>query len=916
MISSGVHRFKLIPSALLMAFSSYILNYSLINPSEHSIFLLIFRIIASLFLLLLIVFSRKSHFLLKISAYSWFFEAIFYINLEIPVYKLNKTLQLLSIFRFLSIFVLFSPKITSKSQENLSFLLLLALIINFSFKIGIENYLEILSLTFEIILFFFALFCFKRKKLEKHLKESLLLKTFSFFNEGVIILQKINSVYKIKLFNEKVLNLLDFNEISPMNFPVLNEKMHFFRFEKIKCTKEIGQSHGFLSKNQEKNMKDSLSFSNLSEILLFYEAKNRGNEAFHFLRLMKRETPLPFSSNLKLTIKKAFLYEKSFFFLFFRKIDSIEDLKEKNEIKTRLLSTFSHELKTPLNSSIPLLSEVLEKPDKIAYLRKALSCLKLLENSLNNILDYSLILSEQFLINLGGIELNELLTEVFSIIKEQIELKGLILDINLENSLEKVQIYTDYIRLRQILLNIFLNAIQFTYKGSISLRIVKVSSEPLSIEIRIRDTGIGISSEKLRLLQEKLLYNEEIPLNSTGSCLGLIIGNNIASLLGKYGLEIDSVENEGTTVRFFVVDQKNYEVFKAFDLKKQEILEENMMIMKKKQERNNMIYENSRIFDSMRKSNLEEESEKKLKKNDKFSNFAKTKRNSANPVIQINSNDFNRDSIQFTTRNIKKQEKKRSNSVILSSKRFSYEISKEILSFSSDSSKKSASFILSSETEEISLTDRIKIYDFEDKIHCKDKGFLINKKLGSFQHLELKKKLLRKDKGGGTLDHLNFESISQIETGKKTDIFTKSKFVTFSQNIKCLCEEILIVDDDPFNLFSLEIMLKSLNFTCKKASNGQEAIEVLKNFKKCHEKCKGIRLILMDYQMPVLDGVESTKEIKKMIKIGEINEIPVIGCTAFTAKNEVLKCLEAGMKDIFFKPLNRNVIQGIIKNWM
>ena len=79
---------------------------------------------------------------------------------------------------------------------------------------------------------------------------------------------------------------------------------------------------------------------------------------------------------------------------------------------------------------------------------------------------------------------------------------------------------------------------------------------------------------------------------------------------------------------------------------------------------------------------------------------------------------------------------------------------------------------------------------------------------------------------------------------------------------------------------------------------------------------QGIRLVLMDYQMPVLDGVESTKEIRKMIQRGEIKDIPVIGCTAFTAKNEVLKCLEAGMNDIFFKPLNRNVIQNIIKQWM
>ena len=821
-----------------------------------------------------------------------------------PVYKLNKTLQLLSIFRFLSISMLFYPKITSKSEQNLSFLLLLAVIINISFVIGIENHLEILSLAFEILLLFFAIFCYKKKKLEKRLKNALLLKTFNFFNEGVIILHKRKSHFEIKLFNEKALNLLDFNEISSMNFPVLNEKMRFFRFEKVKCTKEMSEANVFATKNHEKTLIESLPFSNLSEILWFYEKKSRKNESFYFSRLIKN---LPFSSNLKLIIKRGFLNKKNYFFLFLRKIDSLEDLKEKNEIKTRLLSSFSHELKTPLNSSIPLLSEALEKPGKTAYLSKVLSCLKLLDNSLNNILDYSLILSDQFLINLCQIDLKELLTEVFSIISEQIELKGLILDI--ENSLEKTSIYTDYIRLRQILLNIFLNSIQFTSKGRISLRIVKVSSEPLAIEMRIQDTGIGISVEKLRALHEKLLYNEEIPLNSTGSGLGLIIGNNIASLLGKNSLEIDSVENKGTTVRFFVVDQKNYEVFNAFDLKKQEILEENMMIMKKKQERNNMIYEDSRVFDSLRKSKLEEESENKLKKNENFAILAKIKRNSANPVlIQINSNEFDDNSENIVHKNMKKRLTKYANSMILSTKKL---ISLQIKELLSNSSEKSSVLSLSSKNEKISIND-IKAYDFEDKIHCKAQKLKINKKLGSFQHLELKTNKIMSSHQGGTLDHLNFESISQIETGKKME---KSKFV-FPHQTMCLCDEILIVDDDVFNLFSLEIMLKSLNFSCKKASNGQEAIEILKNFKKCHERCKGIRLVLMDYQMPVLDGVESTKEIRKMIKEGVIEEIPVIGCTAFTAKNEVLKCLEAGMKDIFFKPLNKNVIQGIIKKWM
>ena len=84
---------------------------------------------------------------------------------------------------------------------------------------------------------------------------------------------------------------------------------------------------------------------------------------------------------------------------------------------------------------------------------------------------------------------------------------------------------------------------------------------------------------------------------------------------------------------------------------------------------------------------------------------------------------------------------------------------------------------------------------------------------------------------------------------------------------------------------------------------------------KTRENCK-IKLILMDYQMPVMDGVESTKEIMKMIENKEIYDIPIIGCTAFTTKNEVSKCLEAGMKDIIFKPLSKNIIENLVHQWL
>ena len=585
------------------------------------------------------------------------------------------------------------------------------------------------------------------------------------------------------------------------------------------------------------------------------------------------------------------------------------------------MRSFSHELKTPLNCSIPLLSEVLkaENPIEKGYVAKVLSCLKILENSLNNILDYSLILSEQFLINLGFVNIDELLHEVFTIINEQVDLKGIEFISEIDDSFDQNQcIYSDYIRLRQLLLNILLNSIHFTSsKGKISLKISIFSLEPLAIDVRITDNGIGIPEEKLVKLKEKLLTNDEIPLNSTGSCLGLIISHNIASLLGKDGLEINSKEKKGTSVRFIVVDQSNYMYFKGFN-------PENLIVKAKKQlkkKKNEKIVVNlNENFDVSLKvnlngslnynlnENLTENFRQNLKKNDFSKSLNKIQKR--NKKILKDSRDFDSMRKFNQSSDSKISETFSENQIAINS---------QFKRHSNASINHTKSLFYSKKTfvsnEELSMEEKVQAHNFDHLVKLKTK-FQINATISSNSDSDSDIDLKTAGKmmlfNRSTSNHLNVESVAQMNATNN------NKRNSSNGNKTCLCEEILIVDDDSFNLFTLEIMLKSFNFSCKKASNGQEAIEILKKFKKCHEKCKGIRLVLMDYQMPVLDGVESTKEIRKMIQKGEIEEIPVIGCTAFTAKNEVffLKCLEAGMKDIFFKPLNRNVIQGIIKQWM
>ena len=155
----------------------------------------------------------------------------------------------------------------------------------------------------------------------------------------------------------------------------------------------------------------------------------------------------------------------------------------------------------------------------------------------------------------------------------------------------------------------------------------------------------------------------------------------------------------------------------------------------------------------------------------------------------------------------------------------------------------------------------------------------------------------------------------------------RKSFSQFKPNLKnsrknsekinqCQCPQILIVDDDAFNLFTMELLIKKLNFSCAKASNGVEAINFLKEFKYCNKNCKGMQLILMDYQMPELDGVETSKKIIMMREKGEVGNLKIVGCTAFCAKNEVFSMMEAGMNDVIFKPVSKEILVEVLRKYV
>ena len=117
--------------------------------------------------------------------------------------------------------------------------------------------------------------------------------------------------------------------------------------------------------------------------------------------------------------------------------------------------------------------------------------------------------------------------------------------------------------------------------------------------------------------------------------------------------------------------------------------------------------------------------------------------------------------------------------------------------------------------------------------------------------------------------------------------------------------DILLVEDNDINIKVANYLLGSLGLDCDIAKNGVEAIEYLKE--------KEYDIVFMDCQMPIMDGYDATRNIRKMEKSGK--HTTIVAMTANAMEGDREKCLEAGMDDYMSKPLDIEMIKGIIEKY-
>ncbi len=227
-----------------------------------------------------------------------------------------------------------------------------------------------------------------------------------------------------------------------------------------------------------------------------------------------------------------------------------------NKAKSEFLANMSHEIRTPLNGVIGF-TELLLNTDlgdsQRLYLENAYTSAQTLLSLLNDILDFSKIEAGRLELESTVTDLVEIVEQTAIVVKHQVEKKGLDLIVNIQHLIPRLVI-ADPVRLRQVLVNLMNNAVKFTNKGEVELRLSLVSQGPGIARYRfcVRDTGIGISEgDREKIFKAFEQADSSITRKFGGTGLGLVISSKLLEKMGSV-ITVESTIGKGSAFRFEV----------------------------------------------------------------------------------------------------------------------------------------------------------------------------------------------------------------------------------------------------------------------------------------------------------------------------------------------------------------------------
>lgn len=540
--------------------------------------------------------------------------------------------------------------------------------------------------------------------------------------------------------------------------------------------------------------------------------------------------------------------------------DAMQKAEEANRLKSDFLATMSHEIRSPMSGVLGMAELLLETEQTVEQknlTRTIINCGEALLNVIEDILDFSKIEANKLEINPVPVDMLELVNEVCALYSPKAREKALELAVRYVPGTEQF-VYADPVRIRQILGNLINNAIKFTKKGYIVVSVQEESmngdrNDQVCLAFSIKDTGIGIAPDAQERIFEKFAQGDASTTRDYG---GTGLGLSISRRLTEImggDIRVDSAPGKGSTFTFSLPLKRNTQ---DVVIQPPPPSLDTVRIL---------------IVDDLDVVCLLVEEQLRL-----AGMRPDVAGGGAEALAMIQKAEADGDPYQIA-----------------------------LIDYLMPDMNGEALARAISDDPKLIQTCLIMMTAAGTPIVGDEfarKGF------SAYMSKPIRNDLL--------LDMLSYVW-TQYQAGK-TDTLIRVDAVTFDKDkgeaggdtFDLDGVPILLAEDSRINQAFAQEVLEGMGCRLTIASNGREALDTLR-------ARKDIQLVLMDCQMPVMDGYEAARQIMIMKQDGSVPmNVPVIALTANAMEGDRQRCLDAGMNDYLSKPVRRKELREMVYRWV